>query len=695
MRLCTGVILALIVSTPASAVRIRWVDTAGFELLGGPVALDAAGNVLLPQYDDTVRVVAPDGAGSGFGEPERDCESRDILAGADDTVYLACYQGVLAYGPPPGREKTLVTPAWDAREIREPTALARGPLGELWIAGLNGVFRWDGPGTSATAMAENAALDIAIAGDGDVHFSDGETLWRLAAGGGPPELRVGPTGAGLDARLSGATRVAQGIAGEVYVAGWLSHNVLRVDPSGAVSEVIDARGDGEGVPFFGASGIAADGAGGFVVSSSDSDAVFRIAADGAVSVLIDETGDGVNGLGSPGPVAVDATGAVWVSASGGLFRVTPDGSITRLFHANSVPGMWGAGITAITMHPIGVAVVADSHDKILAIAPSGAYSVISDDANAPGSFDAAELAYDLQGRLVVAGNAGLLRREFDGSWTTLIDNAWIGGLGVSGIAVGPTGDVFTIARASRSLYRVAPDNVRTEILLPLVFGSADNDLVAHPDGTLSLLGNGRVWRLWPNGVENIRWDVPRGERLRVMALDPSGRIGLAGTGVFSLEPSNQATQHLDETGIGSGQRMGNPIDLAIGLDGSLYVAAERTDNVFRVTPRGEIQLVLDREGAGAGHELWTPARLAVGPGGDVYVSHWGPGLFRIAPPSCGDGRDNDVDGLVDRADPDCASGDNERPGPAACGLGGELMLLLPALAAARAGVRRERLPSGQ
>jgi hypothetical protein len=336
-----------------------------------------------------------------------------------------------------------------------------------------------------------------------------------------------------------------------------------------------------------------------------------------------------------------------------------------------------------------VAVVADSHGSILAISPSGAVSVIRNDWQEPGYVDARDIAYDLQGRLVVAGLYGLLRREYDGSWTTLIDPAWIGGEWVSKIAVGPEGDVITIGVFSHDLYRVAPDNVRTEIPLASYYGISD--LLANADGTLTLLGDDRVWKLWPNGAVNIRWDIPAGERLTALALDASGRIGLAGSSVFVLEPSNEALKHLDETGIGSGHRMGSPSDLAIGLDGSLYVAAERTDSVFRVTPRGEVRLVLGPEGDGAGHALDGPTRLAVGPDGAVYAAHWGgPDVFRIAPPRCGDALDNDSDGLVDRLDPECALGDGERASAPGCGIGGELALLLPALLAARARRRRAR-----
>ena len=62
-------------------------------------------------------------------------------------------------------------------------------------------------------------------------------------------------------------------------------------------------------------------------------------------------------------------------------------------------------------------------------------------------------------------------------------------------------------------------------------------------------------------------------------------------------------------------------------------------------------------------------------------------------PACNDGLDNDGDTLIDGADPECAASpvwwtDEAAPYPAGCGLGYELVLVIPALAALR--LRRPR-----
>jgi hypothetical protein len=61
-------------------------------------------------------------------------------------------------------------------------------------------------------------------------------------------------------------------------------------------------------------------------------------------------------------------------------------------------------------------------------------------------------------------------------------------------------------------------------------------------------------------------------------------------------------------------------------------------------------------------------------------------------PACDNGADDDGDTLVDANDPECAASpawwtDEAAPYPVGCGMGGELVLVIPLLAA----LRRRRL----
>jgi glucose/arabinose dehydrogenase len=79
--------------------------------------------------------------------------------------------------------------------------------------------------------------------------------------------------------------------------------------------------------------------------------------------------------------------------------------------------------------------------------------------------------------------------------------------------------------------------------------------------------------------------------------------------------------------------------------------------------------------------------------GRVLVVFQNGRIYRLRPadPACDDGVDNDFDGQIDLADPNCHGNplrDNERP--SRCGLGAELVLLLAPLAALRARRRAAR-----
>lgn len=83
-------------------------------------------------------------------------------------------------------------------------------------------------------------------------------------------------------------------------------------------------------------------------------------------------------------------------------------------------------------------------------------------------------------------------------------------------------------------------------------------------------------------------------------------------------------------------------------------------------------------------------RFGQGEDGTVYVLTKRDGMIRaIRPLACDDGSDNDGDGLVDLLDPECTAVDDPAE---ACGLGFELVLLVPLLARLRA--RRRQSAAG-
>jgi streptogramin lyase len=91
------------------------------------------------------------------------------------------------------------------------------------------------------------------------------------------------------------------------------------------------------------------------------------------------------------------------------------------------------------------------------------------------------------------------------------------------------------------------------------------------------------------------------------------------------------TQILDATGDGT-NAVDGPALVGVRPDGTAYVAALASHNVFRIDPSGTVTELLDESGAGTGSPLTNPSAIAVAPLGKVYVANVSSSvLFQIDP----------------------------------------------------------------
>jgi hypothetical protein len=65
-------------------------------------------------------------------------------------------------------------------------------------------------------------------------------------------------------------------ARNVYVAGYTSSNAFKITPSGTITQIIDASGDGAGHTLSHTYAIAVDGAASVYVAGIDSNNAFKI-----------------------------------------------------------------------------------------------------------------------------------------------------------------------------------------------------------------------------------------------------------------------------------------------------------------------------------------------------------------------------------------------------------------------------------
>lgn len=122
----------------------------------------------------------------------------------------------------------------------------------------------------------------------------GSADWRIRRLGfdGSLEVILDGSGGGL---LEGPSALALDAAGNVYVTGFLSDNVVRVDPDGGATQILGPAGDLQGHPLAQPTSVAVDSRGHVLVTDGVEPRVFEVFPNGANRVILDETGDGSGG----------------------------------------------------------------------------------------------------------------------------------------------------------------------------------------------------------------------------------------------------------------------------------------------------------------------------------------------------------------------------------------------------------------
>jgi hypothetical protein len=354
----------------------------------------------------------------------------------------------------------------------------------------------------------------------------------------------------------------------------------------AITEIIDATGDGAGKTLFFPDSIAVDDATGDVyITGKLSHNAFKITPGGVITEIIDGTGDGTNGLSAPEGVAVDGSGNVYVAGGGSnnAFKIdtsvtcdtggTPACTITEIIDTN------GDGINTLDL-PVGIAVDGSGNVYVAGFNSDNAFKIT------PG-----------------------------GSIFEIIDATGDGGNSLTnaeGVAVDGSGNVYVTGSGSSNAFKIATPGTCDTVSTPCTITQI---IDATGDSTNAL-------------------DAPH-----CITADGSGNVYVAGFGshnAFKIEAPGTCstggtpctiTQIIDAVGAGSGKALNYAAAIAADGSGNVYVAGFDSDNAFKIATPGTcstggtpctITQIIDATGDGT-NALDAPQGITADGSGNVYV----------------------------------------------------------------------------
>ncbi len=375
------------------------------------------------------------------------------------------------------------------------------------------------------------------------------------------------------AQLSDAQGVAVDLAGNLYIADPDNHRVRRVGTNGIIETVA-----GTGSPGFSGDngpatkaqlnlpyGIAVDGTGTVYIADFGNRRVRRVTADGVIHTFAGSGENGSAGDGGPaaeaklsGPrnVALDSQGNLYISdfAANRIRRVAVTGVIDTLA---------GAGTCGLDPDPAPAA-------QAQFCGPAG-------------------LVTDTTGALLVADSGGnRVRRIAAGAVTNVFGLSPEGAPLIftpTGVALDGFGNLYIAEAGRRRVWRIEAGGAVRQIAGADSPGSlrsldAARDVAVDALGAVYIADGRRVRRLAPDGTATT--------------VAGDGTFGFRGDGAPALQ-----------------SQMNQPSGVAVGPDGSIYIADEGNHRVRRVSPAGIISTIAGTGSPGFGVDGPTPLETAV------------------------------------------------------------------------------------
>jgi uncharacterized protein (TIGR03437 family) len=652
--------------------------SAGMPVTGSRgIALDGAGNVYIADGSSRIRKVDASGiittvAGGGTrdadeGVPALSAGLRAETVALDSagnlyftrpTVYRIDTAGVIHNLPNTG--------------INFTGGLATDAAGNLYISDLND-RNW-------VLKITPAGQVITVAGTGSGGYS-------------------GDNGPATAAQLSRPLGVAVGGDGSVYIVDYYNNRVRKVDPSGIITTVAgngkaDYLGDGgaaTSASLNGPVGVAVDGAGNLYITDAGNSVIRKVDTAGIITTIAGmagrfaESGDGglaLNAqLNGAGAIAVDAAGRVYIGDSGNArFRVlTPvqvgPATVTSISPTSAPLG--GAGFTltvtgtnfvsgaTVRWNGTALATTAVSASQLTAAVPASVVAVaggVSISVGNPGAVISNAIGFAVNPTTTavpattykISVFAGTGRTDFSGDGGP----ATSAGLTISanaGLTLDGAGNLY-VADGSR-IRKVDTSGTITTVVgggsrdpdegIPALSAGIRGETVAlDPSGNL-FFTRPTVYRVDTSGIihnlPNTGINFTGG-----LATDAAGNLYISdlytANWVLKITPAGQV---ITVAGTGSGGYSGDngpaiaaqlsrPLGVAVGGDGSVYIAEYYNNRIRKVNPAGIITTVagngkadyLGDGGAATSAALKGPVGVALDSAGNLYITDAGNSVIR-------------------------------------------------------------------
>jgi sugar lactone lactonase YvrE len=287
---------------------------------------------------------------------------------------------------------------------------------------------------------------------------------------------------------------------------------------------------------------------------------------------------------------------------------------TGIFRGN------GSGLTNLPNALGNLGVVIGQTNAVTTLAGSGS-ATFADGTGAQASFkNPFGVAVAPDGTIYVADTDNhCIRKVTPGGVVTTLAGSSAGGIdgtgtgaqfnGPSGLAIGPDGNIYVADRSNHRIRKVTPGGVVTTLA-----GSGANAF-ADGTGTAASFHEPQAIAIGPDGTIYV---ADRSNQ-RIRKVTPGGVVTtLAGNGTAAFAD-----------GTGSAARFNYPQGVAVGPDGNIYVGEFFNHRIRKVTPGGVVTTLAGSgsitfaDGTGSEASFAFPEGVAVGPDGTIYVADSG------------------------------------------------------------------------